>query len=516
MRFALLLLLLALGQPIFAADDDENSFPLDRTVVLNVKDKTRAETLKEAFAQAGIHLEFDHPALVNSERVLNEKFTRDFGESTVREVMLSLLDYPRTEGTYVIPDGDGWVLTSMSVFKSRRDQFLPDWLRSDRNAHPMLNHRGEVYEMTIIGSADETVFKRLHELPSLRKLSISALLNPGPLRHLSKVASLEELEIHGDVFHGERIGDAAIDAIVALPSLRSLRLSETGASDEGIQRLAAFPALRELSVYQENFLTNASLKAIGSLHQLKALSLITYVGNAKQGTAKFSQEGYRALYGMPNLERLDLVHAFQPPVIADLRFPRLKSIYLDGKPANDEAAASLAAIPTLRQLQLERDALSDAGLRQLSTNPAIRRLSFNGQNVSPAGFAALQELPNLEELSFTVAPTDAILQQVANIRSLKRLKLAARPETRSTMPSAHALHTLGTLPRLSSLELNGKVEESGLAALSDLKQLNSLSLHLEGLTQQRLDQLRNDLPNVRITATRPFFGGGFNMEPPLR
>src|SRR5436190_850930 len=126
MRIAILLLLLTLGQPVFAVDDEEDVHVFDRTVVINATNKSRADLLKEAFAQAGATLEFDRPALASVELVLNEKITRDFGEMPLREAMLLLLDYPRTEGVGIRPDGDGWVLSSLALLKTRRDQFSPD------------------------------------------------------------------------------------------------------------------------------------------------------------------------------------------------------------------------------------------------------------------------------------------------------------------------------------------------------------------------------------------------------
>jgi hypothetical protein len=511
MRGALLLVLLALGGPVLA-NDDEDTFVLDRTIVLNAKDKSRGESLKAAFAQAGAKLEFDHQALIKSGFDLNEKVTRDFGESSLRDVMLALCDYPRNEGVHVVADGNGWILTSSALQKERRDQFLPDWLRSARYASPRIDHRGEVNELLIHGPVEPEIHFRLHELPSLRKLTISSSVGIDlvQLRQLSKAASLQELEVHGEPFKGVPIGDAVIEAIAELPSLHSLRLSETGATDKGIERLTKFPALRELFIYQENFLTDSSLKAIGLLQQLKTLSLITYVRNGKQGVAAFSPEGYRALSGMSNLESLTLIHSFHPPVVTDLKLPRLKSLSLSGISANDQAAAQLTTMPTLRRLNFERDVFTDEAIRHFATWPALRSLSFGSDRVTPAGFAALRELPHLEQLSFGLRPSDDILRHVAEISSLRGLSLVE-------MPSAQGIHILSKLQQLNSLKLHGSVDEMAFRRLPELKSLNSLSLQLTGLTQDRLDRLRKDLPNVRIVPSQPpILGGGLITVQPLR
>jgi hypothetical protein len=508
MRGAILLLLLALGQPVLPIDDDEGVPTLECTVVLNVKNKSRREVLQEAFAQVGARLEFDYPALLKSGFDLNERVTRDYGELPLRGVMLSLFEYPRIEGIHVVQDGDDWVLTSLSLLKARRDEFSPDWLRAARNAHPMLNHRGEIYELTITGPVDESVFERLQDLPSLRKLSVSGDLSPDIYKHLLNAASLEEVELRSRGPSGIPVGDAAVEALATLPSLKSLHLGETGVTDRGIERLSTFPALRELFIYQESHLTDASLKTIGALQGLKSLSMITYVRNAKEGVATFTAEGYASLSGLHNLEHLTFIHAFNPPSIKVLTLPRLKSIALSGASVDDDTAAHITAMSTLQRVSFEGDILTDEGLRHLSRLPALRVLSFTSQRVTPAGVAALEQLPHLQELRCFTPPTDETLKRVSEIKSLRRLKLTGVPSTRG-------FAMLSALPALSWLELSGPVDEASLKSLTHLKKLTYLSLSGVDFTQERLDRLRQELPGVHIEAMRPITGG-FSPYPSLR
>jgi hypothetical protein len=490
--------------------DDESDPPLQRRITLKVENESRREALLRAFRYAGVKLEIDTVGMAQSALDLNQQVTREFDETPLHEVMMWLMEHPKHSDVYVTPYGDGWVLSSLNIRKARTDLYLPDWLKGERGIHATVDHRGAVQQVSIQIAMDEDRFRRLQELPALRELSLSVSegLTANHLQHLSKLESLQKVEFIGLKGDAGKLGDVAIAAIKDLPSLQHVSLNECGASDKGIEILASMPLLRELIIYQESRLTDASLRAIGKMSQLKLLSLMTYVRNAEEGVAHFTPEGYRALNGMPNLENLNLTHAFYPPSIDGVHFPKLRTVSLFGPNANDTAASQLVTMQTLRSVRFDRDALTDDGLRQLARLSGLRTLSFQSNNVSPEGLAELRNLPQLSELEIRTPANDRALEQIVAISSLQRLTL-------SSMPTLHGFQKLKALKSLTSLQLNGTASEVGLMSVAELKQLKRLTLHLEGLTQSRLDVLRKEMPETVIDAMRPLTGGGFPMEPPL-
>src|SRR5262249_13447950 len=144
------------------------------------------------------------------------------------------------------------------------------------------------------------------------------------MAHLGKLAALEILRLDNVNDEGAGLGDAALEAVSRVPTLRELSIAECGTTDAGERHLAAMPQLTQLTQRQGGSLTDAALGSVAKLKRLRHLDLSSYVGTASYGWMRFTPEGLRQLASLQDLEVLRLPgHAPR----ADLfPFPKLTSL----------------------------------------------------------------------------------------------------------------------------------------------------------------------------------------------
>ncbi len=212
-------------------------------------------------------------------------------------------------------------------------------------------------------------------------------------------------------------------------TVRFLRLSKPGITDERLEVLSEFPATEYLAIVTPGA-TAAGFAPIASLKQLDTLLL------AGSG---ITDAGLQVLRELPKLERL----------------------YLDDSPITDEGLETLSQISSLRVLSLKRTAVTNAGLRRL---PALSQL----------------EVLLLDEVKID----DSSLAVIGQWEKLKTLQL------NGTLVRGSDLSALAKLKSLESLDLSDcPLRDLDVKTLASLPQLKTLNLHHTQLAAESLDAL---------------------------
>jgi hypothetical protein len=324
------------------------------------------------------------------------------------------------------------------------------------------------------------------KIPALRSLSITrcALITAKGLNALAGAKKLEGLDIaEGPATDGGwteagkmtglrrlRIGgpavtDAALERIAAIPGLRSLTLKACdNVTDAGFARLAAQRGLESLGLWFCKNLGEQGTKAIGTLKGLRHLRTGYCPGVTDDRLNHFAD--------LVELRELDLrgCTALTDVGVAKVgRFNRLEVLHLWVCPKlTEKSIASVCGLRELRVLEFymsdgvradDRDMAALGGLKHL------RRLTLpNCRRVTVEGYRSLAGLPGLEELGMRNCSelTDATLKELAAPRRLKMLTLSLTDDVTDT-----GLQELTGL-RLRVLWMHGckKITPDGIAAFA--------------------------------------------------
>jgi len=381
---------------------------------------------------------------------------------------------------------------------------LPDWLKPHYN-HGLLATLDADNTVVSISACDvvtDDLLEKFGQLPKLRELTLTSYskLTPAGLAHLRRLSSLEKLDLSGLKHAGVWLGDAAIEAIVPLQSLRELSFHMCGTTDAGVKLLAKMPQLTCLSLDGEGRLTDAALDPIAGLKHLKRLDLHCINGSVQLGKMRFSEGAIHQLAGLTELEELDLIGQ---PIPADaLVWAGLKSLRLGMGGTDDAGAARIATFRRLENLHLFYTNITDEGLKQIIGLPALRFLWLDSDLITDVGVGHLRKLTNLESLSLRgKLLTDESIKYLAKMKSLERVDLIGGRDT-DFSGAAHysfsvdAVHGLKALPHLHVLWLTG-FGPGDYVGLKQLTQLRELTL----ISQVRDDQaqaLEDALPNATV------------------
>jgi Leucine-rich repeat (LRR) protein len=200
------------------------------------------------------------------------------------------------------------------------------------------------------------VFEHLAHLTGLRSLDISyTAVDDDGFEELAALTKLEKLAMGAN-----RLSGACLAVLKLLPALTSLDVGGMQWVDSGIWGLP---------------LTEANLRQIGALKQLKSLSLnganLTDRGADRPGQPEAIRKELKdlsALKGLVNLEVLDLSRT---PVTAESleplkSLPKLRELRLGlASHIDDSAAALLAGMKNLKVVYVEGTQLSTAALTKL-------------------------------------------------------------------------------------------------------------------------------------------------------
>jgi hypothetical protein len=480
----------------------------------------KAMPLKDALAAvaraAQVGLRLDADALKQVGLDVELPVTVTVKDEPLADALGKLINWGKHPGAFREVRGGKLVITTVQAYQAEIERHLPEWLKRHykRGLLATLDDDGNVVSITAGEVMSDELLGQLKTLPKLRELDVESAkqITPAGLKSLGALAALQKLSLYGLYHNKEGLGDAAVQSIVALKSLRELRLNGCGTTDVGMRLLEGMPQLRHLELYGEARLTDAALASVAKLKRLTHLSLDSYVGT-EQGWMRFSKDALRSLAVLQELEHLHLVG--QDVAAETLQFPRLKTLSLGGASVDDACAPRIAACRGLQSLNLVYTNISDEGLQTLADLPELRRLNLDSRVVTDAGIKHLKRLPKLQHVSLRASRlTDESLQHLAEITTLKRVDLNASGEPGVNVGKCFTIagvERLKALPALHTLWLTNFESAGGFLGLKELSQLRSLTLMMANVRDDELDALEEALPNTTIHA-----GGGGSKRVPKK
>lgn len=222
----------------------------------------------------------------------------------------------------------------------------------------------------------------------------------------------------------------------------------------------------------------AHLTKLNNLGSLRSIDLTdTYV----------TGEGLKHLAALPQVVQLILdetdLHDDDFAVLAAM--PQIEELYLTHTPCTDRIFDHVAGMENLTHLGLYGTKVTDSGLAKLAELKSLRDLAVGDAEVTAAGLSALRDLPNLENVELSCEEIDdRTLGELAKIKGLKGLDLC------DSLISNKGLHHLRELARLESLSLrNTEIDNAGLAHLRDLTTLKHLDISRTDVTDAGLAHL---------------------------
>ncbi len=425
-----------------------------RKISLDVENKPLKEVLAKFSTMAEVELKLSDEmlALIDLERLQNV-LIKDFEfASALTTVLANQLPNRFGQNYPVVRIQDKCVVvTTQQAERARISRLLPPWLPSvyddDRKIFVTLDSKQQVAEIQVYDELTDELVSHLPSLAGLRKLTISGKtqITVEGLTHLTKLQALEELDL--SINPTGSLCDEILKNVCALPNLRTLRLHESGVTDEGLGYFERNPHLTNLHIYQEGRLTEAAVISVVKQRQLKSLALIYYVGT-EMGHMKFSKTATNLLESLPNLEHLELSGQEYSPEL--FRFPRLKSLVLSGTEFDALMGAILRESRQLSKLRLNYRHITDDAFELFSGHPALSDLTIRSQRISDVAISHLFRLPKLERVELeTSGLSDNSLASLAKIETLAELEL----NWGSNRFTAAGLKSLSRVPKLQTLQL---------------------------------------------------------------
>ncbi|HEX7897845.1 MAG TPA: SMP-30/gluconolactonase/LRE family protein [Planctomycetota bacterium] len=257
---------------------------------------------------------------------------------------------------------------------------------------------------------------------------------------------------------GDRVTDAWLERLADQTELRRLELSGTGVTSAGLVHLAKLTNLERLNLC----LTDVDDRGFEHLAGLTRMRRMTICASKITGT------GFAHLGGMK----------------------RLESINLHSSPASDAGLAEIGKFSTLTRLEIVHTKVTDAGLAHLAGLLNLRQLHVHGPETTADALPFLERLRNLEQLDvYDRAASNQTLERIAKLPKLRKLMLVT-----GAFDDAGVRHLAG-LP-LEELTLDSpKVTDASIETLGSLKSLRKLRVKLSPAGRERLREL---LPRAEI------------------
>ena len=280
------------------------------------------------------------------------------------------------------------------------------WI-SDLGGSLTLNAQGRVTGISLRGTwVEDTDLRRLNAYPDLRVLDLSLThITDGGMQDLKSLRSITDFNLYFAEYvtdegvaaikgwkqlkrlnlHGTKAGDSALEHVATFTSLESLDVGSTLMTDVGLERLAQLTNLKELTI-GGNELGDAGLQALRQMPNLTYLDLSGRQGNDKNvWTVSMSNLGLQALLTLKNLRDLRFACTSTTVGVEGSKLGEVSTLSITDKwveqlgslvklqrlkvqgcaRVNDEAMATLIAMPALRQVDLKGTSVTEKGVAQL-------------------------------------------------------------------------------------------------------------------------------------------------------
>lgn len=253
-----------------------------------------------------------------------------------------------------------------------------------------------------------------------------------------------------------------LEPLSALENLETLYVNHNPIGDDGANRLASFPKLKNLTLSKTQ-IGDACLAKLATNSNLEVLRL---------GSTKVSDRGVAHLTALTKLKTLGL---------ADTRI-------------TDESLRELAKLKELESLSLFRTDISDDGLAQLAPLAKLQTLDVPETRVSGAAFKELRSLTNLERLQLGGDQvTDEGAQWAMQMPRLRHVTLEDAPLTMKSLGHIEWPSTLETI----SLAGTGLTDD-GLMRLAKCPNLRSVGISGTKVTTEGIKRFQQVRPGVNV------------------
>jgi hypothetical protein len=324
---------------------------------------------------------------------------------------------------------------------------------------------------------------------------------------LSRCDSLKELHLRGGW-----ITDSTIESIREMSELRSLTLSETNVTAQGMGMLSSLPSLEFLTVKfgawdgsglewlsESNALqvldladtkaNDETCQAIGSCRSLRDVNL-SYTAISDQGLAE--------LRTLPKLDDLHVGYtAIKGTSFDQLHNCPISSLWVRGTVLGDVAIGHLAGWSKLEELILDYSHLGKEPFLALDGKsfPMLETMSLEGCKATGEWLVGLDRLPRLKKLECHASLlTDQVLKGFSS-QTLEVLEVGFSDVTN------RGLEMLGELPRLEWIDLTGtQVTVDGLECLERYPRLSIILLPAEWIAPEEIKTLEESHPQWKIDA----------------
>jgi hypothetical protein len=199
-------------------------------------------------------------------------------------------------------------------------------------------------------------------------------------------------------------------------TVRFIRFSKAGVTDEHLARVPAFKQLDYLAVVTPS-VTDEGLKHVAGLTNLDTLFL---------SDSSLTDVAMPALQGLSKLERLylDRTKVTDGGLANIAGLSTLSTLSLVGTSTTDEGLVHVAELENLEVLFLSGTEISDDGLKLLAKLSKLKTLYLDKTAVSGVGFEHLSQLQNLEVLSLRGTSLEAgSFTKLSGCKKLNRLLL---------------------------------------------------------------------------------------------
>ncbi len=233
--------------------------------------------------------------------------------------------------------------------------------------------------------------------------------------------------------------DEMMKRVATIKELKSLDVSHTKVTDEGLKRIVKLP-LVELELVQ-CAITDEGLKSVAKIKTLEKLNISeTAVSDA----------------GVPDL----------------LKLPKLDDLSIAATKITDEGVAILVDHPTLTRLDITSNGVTDRCLKDIS-RMHLSNLIANSTNITGPGIGKFLKSTTLRKVGFAGCHVE--------------------DEDIARFPAA--------MPGVLSIDLSTtRLTNKGLDSLADWKALVSVKLrHLDHATAEGLQNFRNRRPNCSVS-----------------
>lgn len=206
-------------------------------------------------------------------------------------------------------------------------------------------------------------------LPTLERLNLEGTnTTDAGLPYFNRVTTLESL-----VLDGPRITDEGLNHLNVLKSLVNLSIRNANVQGRGLKHMGGLPKLETLQLYKCSVTDDGLVEGIQGLRQCTVLrSLFFY-------ETKITDISIRLLAELKSLRGLGLannsIHGAGLEHLAGL--PHLGDLFLYGTDLNDNAVPGILKLKSVQRLFVGKSKVTMRGLQTLKNMPMLRELSVN-------------------------------------------------------------------------------------------------------------------------------------------